>query len=1116
MAKITQWFSRFFRRAPSHVRKPQRRRQWQPTVETLEDRLVPTVTGFSLFDQQGFPGPLAAVQIQGHDFPTIFKSTFDTQWQNVVNGQQLIYGQTIQQMVASLVQKQAQTKNVIAYKISESFAPKGSYAGNYDAWADPYTLKMQYFLPNNTLDFTTTTNSGWGTYADPKFHITYDLTIKVDLTFPSSLWAPRVDSSASAVINNVRVSSDNVGVWWEDLKGNDILGSMANQLSGTSYDLPGLANGSDLNLLLQLEAGKGYNHLVMRSDPTPDANGNHNLLLVAQLPNLVINGSANDTILVSGLPDGSLVAVAGHQLGQFDPGYLQMVTVNCGPGQNHVDIEGVPANVSVTVNCGPGQNQVTIKGVTGTASVTVNGGTGQNQVDIQSLSGSGSVAVNLGSGPSVIHGDLGSFSSLTVDSHGGTVTVDDQANPYVSTYTITATNVKRAIAGWPVRTFTINFTQFPGLKALVLDTGLLAADSVNVEATPAPTTVNGGYAADTFNVGLASHNLDGIAGPLTFNGGRGGATLAVNDQANSNNSKQPSTQYSIYATALKRQVSYGGAPPKGDPTTINYSHLGRLALRGGDNSPNTINVESNSVWTDVYAGSETGQINLTPTLQNLDGIGAFLDVWGHGLASLIVNDQANPHGRESGIATTYAIGDNFGRTATRKGGATVSMAMQFFQCQNFIVNTSTSSPNVVLVGSPGPTTINSGAADAITVYSDALQSGQTTVHAHGGSLYLDDRGEQNDDGNGNDILDQVFIVSYAISDQAVVRGEHEHTEMLIDESDLPGKGHGTKFEVMDSKFAGTVNYTNVASLRLDTGAVDTSFGISSTPAGTPLTINTQSGDRPATFRPRHAGGTTANQFQVAVKNLHSVLTLHGSGPNDTLLLDDSGATTQDIVSVTAAQVGAPATDRFFGSGGSLLYFALPRLTLNLSNARDDVVNLAPSASTAFLINGNRTQFQAGHGALLNLDLTGVTNPLNKPGAPGDGQWTFGNRQPVTYTAVAATHSKAGSTLAPSDGSFAYDAATKHYKQTVTLKNTSGTAVIGPLSLVLDGLSAGVKLVNQTGSTSKTSPAGSPYVNVALAGNELDVGQSVTVVLEFASPSSAITYTARVLAGSGPR
>jgi VCBS repeat-containing protein len=107
-------------------------------------------------------------------------------------------------------------------------------------------------------------------------------------------------------------------------------------------------------------------------------------------------------------------------------------------------------------------------------------------------------------------------------------------------------------------------------------------------------------------------------------------------------------------------------------------------------------------------------------------------------------------------------------------------------------------------------------------------------------------------------------------------------------------------------------------------------------------------------------------------------------------------------------------------------------------------------------------------------------------------------------------------LAISLGGLTFDPTTKHDEQTVTLKNTSASPIVGPLALVLDNLSSNAKLVNQTGITTKRGPAGSPYLDVALVSNVLDAGQSVTVVLEFDSPTAALTYKARVLAGTGQR
>jgi hypothetical protein len=74
---------------------------------------------------------------------------------------------------------------------------------------------------------------------------------------------------------------------------------------------------------------------------------------------------------------------------------------------------------------------------------------------------------------------------------------------------------------------------------------------------------------------------------------------------------------------------------------------------------------------------------------------------------------------------------------------------------------------------------------------------------------------------------------------------------------------------------------------------------------------------------------------------------------------------------------------------------------------------------------------------------------------------------------------------------------------------------GPISLVLDGLSANATVFNPSGVTDAVeAPAGSPYVN---GPNNLAAGASATITLQFTDPThAAITYKTRVLAGPGPR
>lgn len=104
------------------------------------------------------------------------------------------------------------------------------------------------------------------------------------------------------------------------------------------------------------------------------------------------------------------------------------------------------------------------------------------------------------------------------------------------------------------------------------------------------------------------------------------------------------------------------------------------------------------------------------------------------------------------------------------------------------------------------------------------------------------------------------------------------------------------------------------------------------------------------------------------------------------------------------------------------------------------------------------------------------------------------------------------------GGFRYDYYTKTFVQSVAVTNTSSAAIEGPLSLVIDGLSAGVDLQNATGLTACNAPTQSAYVNVLLgSGNTLAPGKSAVVPLRFNNPAKApIFYKTRTLAGAGQR
>jgi hypothetical protein len=84
--------------------------------------------------------------------------------------------------------------------------------------------------------------------------------------------------------------------------------------------------------------------------------------------------------------------------------------------------------------------------------------------------------------------------------------------------------------------------------------------------------------------------------------------------------------------------------------------------------------------------------------------------------------------------------------------------------------------------------------------------------------------------------------------------------------------------------------------------------------------------------------------------------------------------------------------------------------------------------------------------------------------------------------------------------------------------SSRFSIAGPVSLVIDDLSANASLSGAASVTTLLAPLGSPYVNLNLGQSpSLDAGQSISVTLQFTDPEkTGITYTTRVLAGIGGR
>lgn len=130
----------------------------------------------------------------------------------------------------------------------------------------------------------------------------------------------------------------------------------------------------------------------------------------------------------------------------------------------------------------------------------------------------------------------------------------------------------------------------------------------------------------------------------------------------------------------------------------------------------------------------------------------------------------------------------------------------------------------------------------------------------------------------------------------------------------------------------------------------------------------------------------------------------------------------------------------------------------------------------------------------------------------------GNMEPAKTTAETTTTVQSGSRCAMdvsgqvtiTRGGFRLNHATNTFVQTVTLTNNG--APLSNISLVLDALSGNATLSGAGGTTQCDAPLGSPWIAVP---GIIATGQSVSITLNFSNPPNAgISYTTRVLAGSG--
>ena len=497
------------------------------------------------------------------------------------------------------------------------------------------------------------------------------------------------------------------------------------------------------------------------------------------------------------------------------------VVVNGGSGSATYSVEDTGAPSGTTLNTGDGSDTVNIRDTS--TPLTVNLGNGTDTVNVSSAAHNlntirGAVTANGGAGFGVLN-------------------VDDQGNTTAGmTYTLTSNSVTRTGAALIAYggagfsqvvvngatetngntynvTGTDNFT-----TTLNLNNGTQSGnDTVNVQATSGPLTVNGPALGETANVGNAG-GVQAIRGALTLTRER---DLTVNDAPDNT------------GRAVTLGVNTGGlhtitgiAPALITYDQINVAHVTVNGGTGGNNF--TVAATAGNApapTTTINAGSDHDAINVGDVANTLNEIGGVLTVSGRGGNVLNLFDQ--------GSTAPHVYNLTASSLTRTPGGPTVN----FPHCLANLHR------GVTGGGHPGGDVINVLATDP-----DA----PVNIVADNGAVV--------NVGNDKDGLDELQgALGVYGGDDTVVLNVNDQVAADGQVYDLvPGE--------LDRTGAAPIRFDNLQEV-LNAGGGGNRFDVDGIADGTPVTLNTGTG--------------TGNLVRMRRHDLmHDALVLHGQGTSD--------------------------------------------------------------------------------------------------------------------------------------------------------------------------------------------------------------------------------------------
>ncbi|MDB4770895.1 hypothetical protein OAG60_02345, partial [bacterium] len=487
------------------------------------------------------------------------------------------------------------------------------------------------------------------------------------------------------------------------------------------------------------------------------------------------------------------------------------------------------------------------------------------------------------------------------------------------------------------------------------------ADTTNVKAISAATTINAGADADTINVGSKAPDVNGnvnaISASLTVNGEDGSDTVNVDDTSDTSGNTGNLTGTALTGLGMSAGITYGTVEAlnislgSGDDTvTVASTHANNTVLNtlgGGD----TVNVQTVAGVTVVNTGADADTINVgskAPDVNgNVNAISASLTVNGEaGSDTMNVDDTSDTSGNTGNLTATALTG--LGMSAGITYGTLEDLNISLGSGDDTFTVASTHANNTVLNTQGGGDTVHIQTVAGVFLVNTGTGPDTANVRTIDAKTTIN-TGDDDDTINVGNKAPASSSELKGISKELVINGQLGDDTLNIDDRGNTDPATGqiktrSPTEVTGFEMAGLIRHETVEAVNLTAGDAGTTLLIDGTAAYSVTDV--WAGDGPDVINVRNTGGAVNLHLQSGddfvnvgseapgidgtLNQIGDLITVYGGTGLDVLNLDDTSEGQADSGALTNAKISG------FGMGGGVAYTELESVEVSLGQGADSV------------------------------------------------------------------------------------------------------------------------------------------------------------------------------------